>query len=85
MIIKYEEIGMIKRFTAYWKLFYYILLGHLLLLTSAVYENGSTDFSKKLVPDMSLVPEMIESLLASITVLVIWAYLYCYITEKHKN
>lgn len=74
-----------KRFTAFWKLLYYILLGHLLLLTSAVYENGTTEFSKKLIPDMSLVPAMLEALLASMTILVIWAFLYYYIACKNNN
>ncbi len=76
---------MMKKFASFWKLLYYILFGHLLLLTSAVREGGNTSFSRALVPDMALVPEMLEALLASMTVLVIWAFLYCYITEKNKN
>ncbi len=71
------------KFVQYWKLMYFILLGHLLLLTSAVYENGGSEFSRRLVPRMSQVPKMLESLLASLAVLTVWAFVYFYI-ERQK-
>ncbi len=73
---------MLKGFCKYIKLLYYILLGHLLLLISAVYEKGSTDFSKRLIPNTFQVPEMIEALLAAVTVLVFWAFLYCFLKSR---
>lgn len=66
-------------FIGCWRLMYFVLLGHLLLLTSAVYERGETEFSRLLVPEYHMVPQMLEALLASMTVLVVWAFLYCYI------
>ncbi|MBE6562523.1 MAG: hypothetical protein E7660_02170 [Ruminococcaceae bacterium] len=74
-----------NKYVKWWKLMYFFLLGHLLLLTSAVFENGSTDFSKKLVPRFSDVPEMLEALLASMAVLVLWAVVFCYIERNEQN
>ena len=73
-----------NKYVQCWKLMYFVLLGHLLLLTSAVFEKGSTCFSRCLVPRLSEVPEMLEAFLASMTVLVVWAIVFCYIELKEK-
>lgn len=73
-----------NKYVKWWKLMYFALLGHLLLLTSAVYEKGSTDFSNRLVPRLSDVPEMLEALLASMAVLILWAVVFCYIEIRDK-
>lgn len=69
------------KFIQFWKLMYFVLLGHLLILTSAVYERGKTPFSRLLVPRCYMVPQMLEALLASMMILVIWAFLYFYINR----
>lgn len=53
----------------YFRAMYYAVIGHLLLLTSAIYERGTTEFSRYLIPRISQAGEMIESIFASVLVL----------------
>ena len=53
----------------YFSALYLFVMGHLLLLTSAIYERGTTELSRYLIPKISQTGEMIESVFASVTVL----------------
>ncbi len=65
------------------KLAFFIIIFASLLLLSAVAEHGETEMSRRLVPRMQDVPQMIEALVAAMTFAVAGGAASCYI-EKRK-
>ncbi|MBR6918074.1 MAG: hypothetical protein IKN38_07815 [Clostridia bacterium] len=61
------------------RLVYHLLLGAALLLLSAVAEGGDTEMSRSLVHSMTQVPQMIEALVAGMTLAVGGGTLAAYI------
>lgn len=53
--------------TDYLRFLYFVLLGALLILLAAVNEQGETELSRTLIPRFSEVPEMIEAIIAGVT------------------
>lgn len=66
------------------KALYFFVIGHLLLLTSAIYEHGQTEFSRSLVPKTYMIQEMIDSVVAAMLVLTAGWLFITYLIEKEK-
>lgn len=67
------------------KAMFFILLWETSLLTVAVMEYDKTEFSRRLIRHISEVPEMLESLLMCLAILVAGALAYSYIKREEES
>ena len=67
------------------KLAYFVVIFASLLLLSAVAERGETEMSRRLVPRMFEVPQMIEALIAGMTFAGAGGTAAAYIEKKNEG